>query len=146
MRTTDAVSPETDHAPDAPTPDAAPAARPRPASLRARADKAKGLRIPSGRTREGRELLTFRETLVKHVGGKPSAAQTVLIDRATMLQMHLNRLDETAAAGGLLSEHATKIYLAWSNTQARTMRMLGLKATAERAPTLAEIIKQGKPA
>jgi hypothetical protein len=113
---------------------------PRPASLRSRARADRGFRVPSGRTREGRELLAFRKTLIEHVGGTPSAAQKVLIDRATMLQMHLNRLDELAAsAGGSLSEHSTKVYLAWTGAMGRTMRLLGLKATPKAAPSLKDI-------
>jgi len=88
-------------------------------------------------------LLAFRDSLVQHVGGRPNAAQAVLIDRCVMLTMHLNRLDESAVAtGGMLSEHATKTYLAWTGALGRTMRLLGLKAVAERPKSLAEILAE----
>ena len=39
-----------------------------------------------------------------------------------------------------MSERDSRMYLAWSNTLTRTLRILGLKGPkAHRAPTLAEI-------
>jgi hypothetical protein len=116
-------------------------------ALRQFARTAKGVRVPSGRSREGRLLLAFRETLIKHVGGKPSSVQLALINSATQLKMHLDRLDEASAASGeALSEHQTKVYLAWSNSLARTLKLLGLQGVPEKPPTIAELMAQSRSA
>ena len=72
--------------------------------------------MPSGRTAEGRRLREFRAALVAHVGGKPGAVRQILIDRSTVLQAHLTKLDRRAEAEGSLSEHAMREYIAWQNT------------------------------
>jgi hypothetical protein len=66
----------------------------------------------------------------------PSAVQSVLIDRATVLQHHLTTYDrQAAAAGGEMSEHGTRVYLAWQNTLTRTLTAIGL----QRAPAPEEM-------
>jgi hypothetical protein len=91
------------------------------------------------RTIEGRLIRDVRADLIKHVGGKPSATQRVLIERAVMLTVQLGRMDAKALSEGAMSGHATAEYLAWSNTLTRTMKALGLKAAPEKARTLAEV-------
>ena len=98
-----------------------------------------------GRSREARLLRDTRAELAAHVGGKPSATQTALITRAAMLTLYLARMDAKAMETGAMSDHATREYLAWSNTLTRTMRQLGLKGIAEKAPSLSEIIAGRKP-
>jgi hypothetical protein len=66
--------------------------------------------------------------MVAHVGGKPSATQKALIERAAMLTLHLARMDMRAMEAGDLSDHASRQYLAWSNTLSRTLTQLGLEA------------------
>lgn len=94
-----------------------------------------------GRTREGRLARQARADLTAHVGGRPSAVQRVLIDRAVQLTLHVARLDIRLAERGEMSEHAAREYLAWSNTLTRTLRELGLRPAAERAPSLAEHLR-----
>lgn len=84
--------------------------------------------LPTGRIKEGRRLQRFRAGLVAHVGGVPTRVQAALIDRATMLQCHISRMDAKALLEGGMSQHATREYLAWSNTLTRTLRTLGLEA------------------
>ncbi len=90
--------------------------------------------LPTGRIKEGRRLQRFRADLISHVGGSPTKVQSVLIDRATMLQCHLSRMDATALKDGGMSDHASRQYLAWSNTLARTLVRLGLEATPPPKP------------
>ena len=89
----------------------------------------------SGRTRQGRILKGVRADLTAHVGGKPSATQRVLIDRAAMLTLRIAMMDGKATDGAL-SERDGREYLAWTNTLTRLMRQLGLKGAAERPPSL----------
>lgn len=86
-----------------------------------------------GRTREARLLRQVRKELTEHVGGKPSATQRALIDRAAWLSLRVAQLDGKTAEGGQMTEHDARTYLAWSNTLTRTLRQLGTKS-AEAAP------------
>lgn len=96
-----------------------------------------------GRTREARFLRETRKLLIAHLGGKPSATQAVLIERAAMLRLHLAQLDEKAfREGSSLTGFDQRQYLAWSNSLDRAMRTLGLQGTRERAPDLATYVAQ----
>jgi hypothetical protein len=92
------------------------------------------------RTKEARLLRETVGDLTRHVGGHPSATQRALIERAAWLTLHVAQLDAKAAATGGMTDHSARQYLAWSNSLTRTLRELGLKGPAERAPTLAEVI------
>ena len=98
-----------------------------------------------GRTKEGQLARAIRGDLVRHVGGSPSAAQEILISRITMLLVHLAHLDERAMRDGGLSPHASREYLSWHSTVARSLRVLGLKGEAAKPPTLAEILAAPPP-
>jgi hypothetical protein len=91
------------------------------------------------RTSEGRLIRDIRRDLIKHVGDAPSATQRALIERAVMLTVQLSRMDAKALRDGAMSDHASREYLAWSNTLTRTMKALGMKGPAPKAKTLAEI-------
>jgi hypothetical protein len=92
------------------------------------------------RTKEARLLRATVRDLTRHVGGHPSATQRALIERAAWLTLHVAQLDAKATATGGMTDHSARQYLAWSNSLTRTLRQLGLKGAAERAPTLAEVI------
>lgn len=94
----------------------------------------------TARTSEGRLIREVRADLIKHVGGAPSATQRALIERAVMLTVQLARMDAKSLAGGAMSDHASREYLAWSNTLTRTMKALGLKGAADRAPTIKDFL------
>lgn len=93
-----------------------------------------------GRSREGRYLAACRAELAQHVGGNPSPAERVLIDRLAWLQLHVLLIDEQVAGGKPMSDHDRKSYLAFSNAISRGMRALGLKAAAPRVPTMTEYL------
>jgi hypothetical protein len=63
-----------------------------------------------------------------------------MIERAVMLSVYLARMDTAALKGAAMSDHASRRYLAWSNTLTRTLRQLGLKGVAERPQTIADIV------
>jgi hypothetical protein len=92
------------------------------------------------RSAEGRLIRDVRADLINHVGGAPSATQRVMIERAVMLTVQLGRMDAKALADGAMSEHASREYLAWSNTLTRTMKALGIKGAADRAPSIKDFI------
>jgi hypothetical protein len=94
--------------------------------------------LPTGRIKEGRRLQAFRADLIRHVGGAPTKVQAVLIDRATMLQCHVSRMDIQALVTGGMSDHASRQYLAWSNTLTRTLARLGLEAAPRPRETYVE--------
>jgi hypothetical protein len=92
-----------------------------------------------GRTKEAALLRETRARLVAHVGGSPSAVQAELIERAAQLTLKVAQLDAKLDAGAM-TDHDHRHYLAWSNTLTRTLAHLGLKAAAERAPSLADYL------
>lgn len=96
----------------------------------------------NGNTREAQLYREVVRRLRQHVGGSPNHAQALLIGRIAMLQVHLAHIDERAMAAGGLSPHAVREYLAWSNSIAKLLGRLGLKASAPPAkvPTLAEYL------
>ena len=98
----------------------------------------KALEKLDGRTRNGRLLKAKRAELTAHLGGKPSATQRALIDRAAWLMLHVALIDERTAEGKPMTECDSRTYLAWSNSLVRTMRALGFASVAERKPTLAD--------
>ena len=87
-----------------------------------------------GRTREARLMRDFRARLFEHLRGKPSATQLALIDRAAWLALHVAQLDQRTAAGGVMTEHDSRTYLAWSNSLTRTLRELGMEGANSPAP------------
>jgi hypothetical protein len=91
------------------------------------------------RTTMGRLIRDVRADLLKHVGDAPSATQRSLIERAVMLTVQLARMDAQALRNGAMSAHASREYLAWSNTLTRTMKALGLKSAPPKARTLAQV-------
>jgi hypothetical protein len=94
------------------------------------------------RTKEARLMRETRAELTAHVGGKPSATQRALIEQAVQLRLRIATMDRRFATSIEMTQHDSRTYLAWSNSYSRLLRQLGLKATAERPPTLAEILAQ----
>ena len=90
---------------------------------------------PDGRSKESRLLQQMRRELTAHLGGKLTAPQTALVERAAMLQLRIAVLDRKII-DGTFSEYDSKTYLAFSNSLTRTLAVLGLKA-AKLSPTAA---------
>lgn len=80
-----------------------------------------------GRSSLAHRMRRVRDALTKHIGGRPSEAQKVLINRAVMLTLHIQAMDERMLAEGSFTELDSRTYLAWSNTLTRTMVALGLE-------------------
>lgn len=94
-----------------------------------------------GRSNEAVLARDVRAALVQHVGGNPSAVQSILIQRAVMLSVHLAMMDRKALEDGALSLHASRQYLAWNNGLTRTVRELGLRGASDvTAATLQDLL------
>ena len=76
-----------------------------------------------------------RADLIRHVGGRPSATQKMMIERAVTLTGYLARLDAEALSPAGLSDHRRREYLAADGSLRRTLREIGLEG-AERKPSL----------
>ncbi|HZT88321.1 MAG TPA: hypothetical protein VFA12_10140 [Stellaceae bacterium] len=93
-----------------------------------------------GRSREGRFLAAARAELVEHLGGAPTPAERVLIDRLAWLRLRVALYDEQMIAGRPFTEYDQRAYLAFSNAIARGAAALGLKSRPAPKPSLAEYL------
>ncbi len=89
----------------------------------------------------------IKSGLVEHLGGNPSTAQRMLIDRIAALTLRLELMDKEALAGKPETERDARSYLAWSNGLARMLHKLGLQGATEgglghRTPDLAAFLKE----
>jgi hypothetical protein len=95
----------------------------------------------SGKTREGALLRGVRAELVKHVGGRPSATQAVLIEAAAQLRVRITLMDRKFSETHEQTDHDTRVYLAWVGSLARLMtRLDSLKGAAKREPVLQDYL------
>jgi hypothetical protein len=83
-----------------------------------------------------------RADLIRHVGGRPSATQTMMIERAVTLTAYLARLDAEALSPVGLSDHRRREYLAADGSLRRTLREIGLEGATERDLTIADLVQQ----
>ncbi len=86
----------------------------------------------------------IRQELAKHVGGKPSVAQSMLIERIAVLILRMELMDKEALSGGPMTDKDQRTYLGWANAVSRSLRHLGLKGQEGKAPSLDDILKAGK--
>src|SRR5882762_8665884 len=123
------------------TPLAAAQSRPKlgPYSRRLRRGAIGGLIEIDGRSAEGRFIRHLEAELTAHVGGNPTIVQRLLIERLIKIRCQLDRLDEKLAGGGW-TDHDSRTYGGLLNAYRLTARELGLRATAAKTPTLAELM------
>jgi hypothetical protein len=91
-----------------------------------------------GRSAEGRFVRALEAELVQHVGGDPTITQRLLIDRLIKIQLQLAAFDAKLASGKWTG-HDQRTYGGLLNAFRLTARELGLKATAAKPPSLADI-------
>lgn len=96
------------------------------------------------RTKPARLLKQITAELTAHIGGAPTAAERVLIGRLAMLSLQCAQLDERVLAGGVMTEHDSRTFLAWSNSLERGLHRLGLKGVAAAPPTLDDILRAAR--
>jgi hypothetical protein len=92
------------------------------------------------RTKKARLLRETRAALIGHVGGNPSVVERALIERAVWQTLRVAQYDAKVATGETLSEDEDRTHLAWVNSLSRTLARLGLKGTAVKTPSLAELL------
>ena len=73
-------------------------------------------------------MARVRAELTQHLGGKPTAPQRILIDRAAALSLRLHLMDRESARSGEMTERNGRQYLAWSNSLTRVLNQIGLTA------------------
>ena len=93
-----------------------------------------------GNSAERRAAARLRADLIAHCGGRPSATQMAMIDQATELKLRLSVMDQDVIRTSRRSAHASRDYLAWSNSMVRLLRQLGLKGAAEKPPSLRDYL------
>ncbi len=96
-----------------------------------------------GRGVVARRLRAYRDELTEHVGGSPSATERVLIDRAAMLRVQLELMDQRSLKGAPLPDHTARSYIAWSNALRLVLQALGLERRGPRQKSLAELLAEG---
>jgi hypothetical protein len=97
------------------------------------------LAVIDGRRAEAKVMAQFRADMVAHCGGKPSATQRALIDRAAILHLRLVLMDRESIDQPVMSDRTSRHYLAFSNSLGRLLKQLGMKGVPATAPTLANI-------
>lgn len=80
-----------------------------------------------GRTIEGALMRRVRRELVAHCGGRPSATQKTLIERAAWLSLRIELLDRKLADGQAFGPYESNVYLAWVGALSRIMSRLGIE-------------------
>jgi hypothetical protein len=95
------------------------------------------------RSREAKVLVAARRELTAHVGGSPNSVQRVLIERASRLMLYLEMMDAKAFEAGSLTEHDSRVYLAWVGALRLCLREIGIDEapSAKGEATLADYVK-----
>jgi hypothetical protein len=101
-----------------------------------RVSRAVSLPKVDGRSALGKLMRQVRSDLVRHVGGRPSATQRMLIERAATLTGYLARLDGEALSPAGMSDHRRREYLAADGALRRLLREIGTKGVTEQPPSL----------
>jgi hypothetical protein len=92
------------------------------------------------RTRLGRRAAEFERGLVAHLGGAPTVTQMGLIRLASTLDIRIELMRGRLLATEEGDERAERHMLAWANTLARTLKLLGWRAAAEKPPSIADYL------
>jgi hypothetical protein len=100
------------------------------------------------RTRAGRAVRLLKVRLLSYLGPRATQAQLILVEQLLQLKLRLAMMDANfVAAGGKLSPHDGRQYLAWSNSLVRGLKALGLDGVAAETPmTLADALAAGAQA
>lgn len=85
-----------------------------------------------GRSSERRFMKKLRAELLTQIGGPPTAVERALIEQAVALALRLRAMDLRFLAGGQMSEHDSRTYLAWSGHYTRTVQRIGVMAPGKR--------------
>jgi hypothetical protein len=91
-----------------------------------------------GRSAEGRFIRDLERQLIAHVGGVPTIAQKLLIDRIVKCTMQIDALDRKLADGDW-TDHDARTHGGLINRQRLLLREIGLQPATPKPPSLAEV-------
>ncbi len=91
------------------------------------------LQIVDGRLAEAQLMHRVHAELIQHLGGKPSATQRILIDRAAAPSLRIHLMDRESARSGGMSERNGRQYRAWSNSLTRVLNQIGSQERCRQA-------------
>lgn len=84
-------------------------------------------------------LKKVRAELLAHVGGKPSAVQERLIERAAILHVRLAIMDAKMLFTRAMTDTEMRSYIFWQNSYARMLTALGVKQRSPPQPTASKL-------
>jgi hypothetical protein len=94
-----------------------------------------------GRSVQGRLVRHLEAELVAHIGGNPTIAQRLLIERIIKMRLQLDALDMKLMNGGWTA-HDTRTYGGLANAYRLTIRMIdNMRSRKGKAPSLEEVIE-----
>ena len=100
----------------------------------------KKLALLDGRLAEAKLMREVQAELTAHIGGNPTVTQRMLIERAATLTLRIRLLDRLTLSDAGLSEKNAREAVCWENALRRTLTTLGMKAAADRAPSIKDFI------
>jgi hypothetical protein len=84
------------------------------------------------RSREGRLVAVLEAALLRQIGPNPNPAARAVVAQAVQLKLRLNALDRRFVENGQTqSVHDSRVYLAWSNSYVRALKLLGIDGGSE---------------
>jgi hypothetical protein len=93
-----------------------------------------------GRSAQGRLVRHLEAELVAHIGGNPTIAQRLLIERVIKMRLQLDAFDAKLTKGGWTA-HDTRTYGGLANAYRLTIRELDrVKPGRVKAPSLEEVV------
>jgi hypothetical protein len=92
------------------------------------------------RTKGAALIKRIRDDLCAHVGGQPSVAQRMIIDRLAVVTLRLSLFDQKLASDQPVTDHDSRVYASLHNSYRLLIRELGLRATPAPQSTLADIV------
>jgi hypothetical protein len=80
-----------------------------------------------GRTAIARQVDFLRATLLAELGPQPTRRQEALVAQVAELKIRLLAMDRAFLRTGEMTVHDSRVYLAWSNSYVRALRLLGIE-------------------
>ncbi len=80
-----------------------------------------------GRTAIARQVDSPRATLLAELGPQPTRRQEALVAQVAELKIRLLAMDRAFLRTGEMTVHDSRVYLAWSNSYVRALRLLGIE-------------------
>lgn len=100
------------------------------------------LAIVDGRSAEARRMKEIRADLEAQIGENISTAQRMMIERIAVLMLRMELMDRQSLKDAEFSEKNAREYLAWTNSCARMLKMLGLQGKPAKAKTLRDHLQE----